>query len=543
MKVRPWLIVLLLLTIAGGLGAFGYWLGKDKKDARVAAQASASASVTKAREQRTTAPIDIAPAPLPTALPLVGPEGKDAAGAPLAYVDQPALRSLLWHRKFDELTKYVEELQRDFEGDPAKEAWMTQAGDAFHTADTSLDEKLDAWVAASPGSFAPYFARGSHRVGVGYARRGAKFVKDTPKADLDAMRATLDLAEKDLAKALELRPRAIDAVSRQIALYAAEGRDVEMDRAVALATKRCAPCLGVRVQYMFSIRPRWGGSYDLMRAFAKKADVVLSPKLGVLGGFVDYDLADIAFASHKDDEALASIETAIGHGEIGEFLVLRSRIRHARGDAAGATADAERALALWPGNAEAEAVLAERYGNEKRWVDAGPHVLHAIQIDPTSGEAKSDLPWIADGLVYAGWSADQAGKSEEALSIYDMAIQLAPMDRETHARYDVALLGKGKPNIPALFADAKAKPDDFRAHQRLDYALANEGRFQEIADMWAEYLSRHPDDEHAYLERAGTYRHLGRPKDSLADATKACDMGLNEACAIVRLISGQPGAK
>jgi Flp pilus assembly protein TadD len=74
-------------------------------------------------------------------------------------------------------------------------------------------------------------------------------------------------------------------------------------------------------------------------------------------------------------------------------------------------------------------------------------------------------------------------------------------------------------------------PDDLRALQQLDYALARRGEFQRIVDLYTAYLARHPQDGQAYLERGGAYFHLRRLPEARADARTACELGVSEGCA------------
>ena len=156
-----------------------------------------------ARAVRTSAVTLVAPAPLPTGLSLAGTEGKSADGAPTQYVDRPALRSLLAHARFADLTRDFERLEADFEADPSREYWPIDAADAFASAEPELQAPLDAWAAATPESFAPYLARAAYWKATAYARRGAKWTKDTPDVDLASMRDVAALASADLIRSMK----------------------------------------------------------------------------------------------------------------------------------------------------------------------------------------------------------------------------------------------------------------------------------------------------------------------------------------------------
>src|SRR5580693_4197978 len=83
------------------------------------------------RAERQTPLVQVAPAPLPSGLPLTGVEGHDSDGYPTRYVDRPALRSLLAHQRYQELSSDFDQLQSAFEADPKHEYWPIDAGDAF----------------------------------------------------------------------------------------------------------------------------------------------------------------------------------------------------------------------------------------------------------------------------------------------------------------------------------------------------------------------------------------------------------------------------
>jgi hypothetical protein len=72
------------------------------------------------------------------------------------------------------------------------------------------------------------------------------------------------------------------------------------------------------------------------------------------------------------------------------------------------------------------------------------------------------------------------------------------------------------------------RPPDTRARE-----------FQRVLPLWDDYLSRHPDDGPAHMERAGILHLLGRDGDARAEAAKACDLGVSEGCVRARELSAQ----
>jgi tetratricopeptide (TPR) repeat protein len=501
----------LTLVVAAGVSVFALreHFREKKKD------------IEKARAIRTTALVEVAPCPLPNGLPLAGTR---------PHVDMAAVRSLFWHRKFAELTDDFEKLQDAFEADPKKEHWPGDATDAFSTAEPQLAAKLDAWVAATPGSFAPYLARGDYELAVAQATRGRGWEKDTARADTHAMQAPLAKATADLRKAIALRPKLVTALRRMIVIAAWYGDAAEKNRLVAAAASVCPECLAVRETYLLMSTPRWGGSYAAMHAFAASAPVAKNPALAVLDGFPDYDQAQLARYANDLGKASLAIERALSHGEDWHFLLERAEIRQARKDWTASLADLDRANELRPGIPEVLIERAYTLDALRRTEEAGESLLEGVRITATDPVARKLFPRIVNNIQYDGWQAHKAGKRDEALRYFDLAAQLAPSSHDVISRRAWIILGSDHPDIPALEAAVKAHPDDLRLHQQLDYALSRHHDWARIAAMWTEYIARHPDDATAYRERMGTYHNMGRMAESRADAKKACELGDDEGC-------------
>ena len=96
--------------------------------------------------------------PLPAApatLPFVGEEGVFSDGYPKKTTSSVGMRALLRHRRFDALTSYIEQIEREALADFRKEYWALDAVQSFSCPDPALAPLLDEWIARSPRSFAP----------------------------------------------------------------------------------------------------------------------------------------------------------------------------------------------------------------------------------------------------------------------------------------------------------------------------------------------------------------------------------------------------
>jgi tetratricopeptide (TPR) repeat protein len=525
-------------ALAGSSFGYLHWRAR----VRGREEAARIAQAAEDREIRTAAIGPVAPAPLPTSLPLIGPEGRAADGYPTQYVDQPALRSLLWHAKHEALTRYLEQLQAEFERDPTREYWPLDAADAFDSSEPELGARLDAWVAASPQSFAPYLARATHLAAVAQARRGGKWAKDTADEDFAAMREAGDRALADVQRATALRPKLVAARRLQIKLSRLTSKHEDERAALDAALEACPTCFQVRVAYLYSLTPRWGGTYDQMDAFARASAPAGGARMRLLAGYADQDRAQMLRYDKKLDAARVAIERATALGDHWEFLVERANIDLARGDAEHALADLDRAAALRPGHPNVLGRRARAHVNLKRWEAAGIDLLAVMRVDPTDSDARNLHKTVVEGLIYAAWQHHRAGRRTDALRVIDLAAELAPMDHEVQRRRSSIVIGAQDPapgdEVAALEKAVRDQPDSFRAHQQLDYALARKGQLDRVVALWTEYLGRHPSEGPAYLERGGAYFHQRKLAEAHADAAKACELGVSEGCARAQQLSG-----
>ncbi len=493
-------------------------------------------SAAEEREARRSSATDLAPAPLRPGLPLIGQPGKDADGYPTQFVDRAQLRSQLYHARYEDLDRHFTAFQEAFERDPRHEYWAMDAADAFASAEPELGEALDAWVAASPSSFAAYLARGTHRTRLAYALRGARSARDTPAEDFAALKPALAGALEDLARALELRPGLVAASRVLIQARLLGGGPAERAAAIERATSACPACFQVRVTSIFALAPRWGGSYEEMGKLALAARAELNPRFRLLPGYIDLDKARRLRTEKRYPQAIEALAPACALGEHWEFLQLRGALRRSNGELAAARADLARALALRPGIAGTHFERALLEFDEKAWEAAGLELLAGLRLDPTAADGRALHGPVVQGLIHQGWSQHLEGQVAEAVRVLDLAIELDPSNAQAHQRRTVVLGGGRRPDaarvaaMQALFAE---RPDDLLVLRQLDYALAFAREdFERIDGLWTAYLARHPDEGRAFLERGGARRHLDRPEDSRADLWRACQLGFSEGCAL-----------
>ena len=524
-RVARWILLSLVVVLVAARIGWDVWLQKRVSQIKTAT----------ARRTRVTPEIDVAPAPT-TGPTLIGPEGTDEYGYPRRYVDRPLLRTLLAREEYGELTRRLEELERAYEKDWHAEDWVSDALLALAVPDLAVKPKLDAWVALPGRSWAPHLVRGLYGVELGFAQRGTAYADKTAPEDLGAMTRAMAAADADLEHAVSLEPRLFWARRGQMQAATATGDRERLDRTYAQAAKICPLCFGPRVSYILGLRPRWGGSHEEMTLFARGERG--NPRFKLLAGYVDLDRSELLAADKKMDEALAAADRACAAGEWWPFLRQRGLLRKTS-DPARALADLDRAVTLAPGKPSVLFARADALGAAKRYSDAGRDLLAAIRADPVNREVRRLRPYVVQGLLWETGQHMKAGQREQAIVSITLATELDPENRELQGKRSAVVSARtdsGQVTLAALKERAEKSPDDRAALQEYDYALARQGRYQEVIDLWTGYLRRHPDDARAYMERGGAFFQSGRRAEAVADARRACELGLNESCARAKLM-------
>ncbi len=468
--------------------------------------------------------------------PFVGEEGLDPYGYPWRLPDKLKLLNLLRLRRFEELDRFFAFYQAEFEKDFRKEYWPDRALSAFYIADGGLEPLFDEWIERQPGSFAAYAARGNYRYKVGWYFRGTEWASETSLQEFRSMGQYMDLAAQDLTRAVELRPRFVAAYRRLSGILNATSATVRDQNAVLLAAlKQCRACFLVRAQHIESLRPRWGGSYAAMESFAAGVRSLLAdnPRLRLLEGQADRDRCVTLRERERYDEAHEACDRALEFGDSVDFLVAKSRVLGEEGRHEEALVVLDRALRMAP---QEGSVRKRRFWSLRKlghdWIAAGENILLARQLDPTNKWVSGHVDYMIDKLRYEGDVLSKAGEYAAAADFFTLGLRLAPDDKDLMHRqaWNQKQLGTTRDDVQLQL---DASPDDYELRLRIDHGWAANQRFDLVVIMWDEYIARHPSDPRPFRERAGAKWHLRRLDEAIADMAKACDLGMDTACADV----------
>jgi tetratricopeptide (TPR) repeat protein len=261
------------------------------------------------------------------------------------------------------------------------------------------------------------------------------------------MREALLRAREDARKAQSVRHRLVLARSVE--------SDVEFllgnrDRAEALmesALVACPSCYGPRVSWLSWLEPRWGGSLEEMQRYAARGQRD-NPRHRKLPRVVDFERMREADAAGRKDEVSALVAHACATGEdLGAFLDTCVGEKVDRKDLAGAVSLLDHALERRAGSPGLRLDRAWYLARLNRWEDAGRDLLYAVRCEPTSGRIL--LRQVVPALDALGWKAHLAGRKEDALRLYALAMDLSPANLELANRAEKARAAGGRPVEPS----------------------------------------------------------------------------------------------
>jgi len=291
----------------------------------------------------------------------------------------------------------------------------------------------------------------------------------------------------------------------------------------------------IRKAYMHRLKPRWGGSYEEMQAFADAAQpyAQANPRLKFLHGFIYVDRGQMLSHDKRFEEAVQAHTQALSHGDYWQF-------RHERADTyfrmkkyPEALEDVNRAIALYP-QAEDNYVLRSKIFFEMgRFTDGISDLWMAGEIWPHEESVQEWVRGAAIHLVYEGHELYKQSQYPTALERYNLAEECDPSHSETYYWRGVLFMRQG--SLAEAQRDlekaVQLNPRHFESYQSLDWVLAKQGKWDAVVEHWNRFLALEPNHAKAYLERGGTFYHKGDLKRAFQDAQKSCELGEQEACA------------
>ena len=195
----------------------------------------------------------------------------------LPQKDRQILLNHLRTSQFSKPNQHYTDLQRQYESGLINDRDLTLQYQAFYDTSSEIEILLNQWVHEDSESYPARLARGIYYASVGESRRGSDVIRNTPNVKLLELNRYLDLSNRDIVDSLPLTKKPIVSVLQL--LKSSKHRDGKqanrmwMEYANRIDSKNYGP----RRQYMISLTPRWGGSYDEMWSFLKECQAQQIP--------------------------------------------------------------------------------------------------------------------------------------------------------------------------------------------------------------------------------------------------------------------------
>jgi tetratricopeptide (TPR) repeat protein len=281
------------------------------------------------------------------------PSRQDSVPPVVAPPTQSEARLLLDSNQFAELDRRFSAVQRNYKDRSITDEDLKVAFRAFYPTDVALEQNYSAWIAQFPKSYVARLARAIYYVKVGEKRRGGAFISETTEEQLGGMEAAFTRASEDLEASLHLddKPILTYAQLMDIARYVGNGESARAILEAAIKVDRYN--LVVRVKYMGTLEPRWGGSEEEMRAFleeSRRAGLPEAP-LRLLEGMIFADQAQTEKEAGDYTSAERDYRKSVALGN-DDCLLCLAEVLTDEGKLADAIPIYSRSLALFPGNAD-----------------------------------------------------------------------------------------------------------------------------------------------------------------------------------------------
>ncbi len=282
--------------------------------------------------------------------PLASPSD-DAAAAVSAFVANPtSLRELLEAGQYDRLESTLLAIERGTTGRYDRENVWWAAFNYLAQPRPENDKRYDEWLTHAKGSPRARLARAMFLEKRGWRARGEKWAQQTGRSQFIRMADFHAEAKREYTALVEKSPDNLLAYDGLMSICLAEGGVDCSARWLRQALSHDPGSFNIRAAHMYALKPRWGGSYEAMAAFATEAQTASTrnPRLRHLLGFVDADRAYVAGLEGNWPESITLHTEALKYGPEPTFLANRALAYLSDGRPQKASLDIQNARDLSP---------------------------------------------------------------------------------------------------------------------------------------------------------------------------------------------------
>jgi len=442
------------------------------------------------------------------------------------------VRDLLIEKQFIKLNNLLDAAQKNVEQSIVHEEKLFTLYRAFEINDNSFTNLLNEWVQATPENYQPYLARASHYYRMGWVARGNNWASETKQEQFNEMKMHFIKAQNDIARTLDINEFSLIPYYLVFGIAQMQGGLKESSKVAKKALSIYPSSYILRLKILNFLEPRWGGSYDQMLAFIDEALMheAENKNIGLLKGYLYAIAGKVRTESRLYNEAEKFFKIALQFGEEHKTLKLKGRNNYKREDYSQSIKEFSRAIALYPDEGSYYLDRARAFSMLKKYENALSDVQMADKLDPNSKSIKKYKKWLAAKFVVQGYDLNKNQKTALAIKKFNAALLLNPADAETYNRRANAYIAENKIKLAHkdLKKSLKLDPNNFNTYTLLDWVLAKRKAWHQIIRYWDQYITLHPDNSRAYVERGGAYYHSGNIKLAVNNAKIAADMGNHE---------------
>jgi hypothetical protein len=298
-----------------------------------------------------------------------------------------------------------------------------------------------------------------------------------------------------------------------------------------LAAKACPLCFRLRVAWINSLEPRWGGSYAEMDEAAAAAPVAQNPKLKLLTAKAD--VARCRAVDHpptSEDVALCTRAVEVGPDPLA--LVARARLYGALWDRDRERADLDAAVALAPEHAKALTERGLAGLTRHDFPGAADDLTHAWRIGEINDNVAKGLRNLSHLALFGAADAVAGDRVGEALPVLEAAVRA---NRKNAAAW--ALLGfvrgarggDGTRELKTALALGEKATHQEGVNDALR-ELNNRSGWKALEAFATALLIIEPSLVDALEYRCFALRAQGKNELAIKDAEAACALGRERTC-------------
>lgn len=202
--------------------------------------------------------------------------------------------SLLKSKRYAELERHYAARQQSYEAGAISEETVYGEFRELYEDAAGNERYFNGWVNAFPKSYSARMSRGTYFYRMGSYVRGTQFIAQTPRAQLAQMNQYLTKARADLKASLEMSKKPYLSALFMLNVANLSGTQEERRHWLDVGNALDPRNVLLRVRYMTTLQPRWGGSHREMREFLDECARQKLPKatLARLDLVIRRDIAD-----------------------------------------------------------------------------------------------------------------------------------------------------------------------------------------------------------------------------------------------------------